>query len=123
MSGYIGDDVVASWLQSLAGQARYISLHFDYPTWADPSASEVFDPGYARQRISWESEGSRGIHNALALTFPAVSDMNVAALGMWTDAVGGTFVAWAEPLPGEIIYIDAVEALVIPALQIAVRIP
>lgn len=121
--GLIADDVATDLLNLLVGRARYASLHFDLPTQTDPSATELFDPGYARQRISWTFESTRAITTATALTFPAVDTTNIPAIGLWGDQVGGAFAGYSIPQPGQMIYVPSLSAVLLPAGELSIRIP
>lgn len=121
--GSIADDVLQQWLSMLAGQSRFASVHFAKPNWADPTASEVIDAGYTRQPVLLDVESERGIVLGAPLTFGPLAPLTVAAIGLWDDLQGGRMRAFCEAPPGNSLYLAKSGTVVVPAYELAIRLP
>lgn len=115
MQGAISDQKVSEWLANLAAEGQYVSLHFELPDWADPGASEVFDPGYARASVAWAFQSNRTIANVALLPFSVELSTSIAALGIRRSIAGQELLGYAVPPPDNPILVPQTGQLVIPA--------
>lgn len=121
--GSIADEVLEQWLQLLAGQCRFASVHYAKPTWSDPTASEVTDAGYTRQPVLLDIQSERGMVLGAPLTFGPLAPLTVAAIGLWTDLHGGLMKAFCEAPPGNSLYLAKTGTVVVPLGELAIRLP
>lgn len=97
LRGAIGDELAGQWLASLAAAAAYASLHVGIPDFADPPATEVFDPGYARQSVAWQFINGRAIATTTITQFNVSLSTTVLAIGFHRTLVTSQMLAYAEP--------------------------
>lgn len=121
-NGSISDNEVARWLNLFRGSAIWASAHTSVPSWSDPGASEVFDAGYARQRVYWSTPASREITTTTAISFAAVTAMSLEAVGYWTAQTGGTMLGYSTPDPDDVVVITGPQTITIPIGELSVRV-
>lgn len=78
-----------------ASNALFVSLHT-----ADPGATGANEvvggtPAYARKALTWTNGAADGTTTAATVTFD-VPATTVTYVGIWSDAVGGTFLDKAQ---------------------------
>lgn len=114
MQGAVSDQVISEWLSSLSASCQYISLHFELPDWADPSASEVFDAGYARSSVAWSAQSNRSIANIAPVLFNVELSTNIAALGFHRNITTPELICYAVPPADNPIIIPVTGQLILP---------
>jgi hypothetical protein len=100
MQGFLSDAVALDWVTDLVTRCRFASLHFELPSWTDPTASEISDAGYARQPCTWEIISNRTIGNLAVLSFTTSLSTAAVALGFHDELTASTMTCYSTTPAG-----------------------
>lgn len=79
-------------LNAIAAVADYVSLHTADPGTTGSSEVTGGSPAYARKPIAWNGASGGSIDDSTnGIEFDVPAGTTVTHVGLWSDAVGGTF--------------------------------
>lgn len=98
MASVIYDALAVPWLDYLVGTKCYASLHFEEPDPADPAASEITGPTYARAPLTWDfaKDTTRTVWNVQDLSWLNLDTVTIVGVGAWTEPTKGNFLVFAQ---------------------------
>lgn len=104
MASVIYDPLARPWLEYLIGIKCFASLHYEVPNPADPSASEIDGPTYARSPLTWDwaKDTSRTVWNVQDLSWLNLDEVTLVGIGAWSDPTRGDLLVFAQlddPVP------------------------
>ena len=104
MASTIYDPLAVPWLEHLIGIKCFASLHYEIPDPADPAASEITGPTYARSPLTWDwaKDTARTVWNTQDLSWVNLDAVTIVGVGAWSDPTKGELLVFAqldEPIP------------------------
>jgi len=105
MLGIATNETYNRFVELIKSQNCYMSLHFDYPSNVDPTATELTSGGYKRQQISW-STSTISLVNSNRITFSGLTSCTIKYVGIFDDLTGG-YLLFKLPLTDPIVIINS----------------
>jgi hypothetical protein len=97
----VSDYLAGRWLDILASESTWASLHVSDPRQGDPLASEVDGIGYSRVNVTWE-RGNRAVTNVNTLSWTNLPRVTLWAVGAFDHSVNGNLLfscLLSDPIP------------------------
>ncbi|CAB4194626.1 hypothetical protein UFOVP1264_81 [uncultured Caudovirales phage] len=106
MLGVATTEVIGRFLDLIKGQETYLSLHTDYPSAIDPTATEIssaVSSSYQRARVTW-SDATTALINYNDLNFNNIGSCTIKYIGIF-DAYQNGYLLFKIPLDDPIVII------------------
>jgi len=105
MLGIATNETFNRFINLIKSDTCYLSLHYDYPSNVDPTATEIISGGYKRQLITWSSSAT-SLVNSNTLTFTGLTSCTIKYVGVF-DALNKGYLLFKIPLDSPIVIINS----------------
>lgn len=105
MLGIATNETFNRFISLIKSNTCYLSLHYDYPSNVDPTATEILSGGYKRQLISWSSSAT-SLVNSNTIIFTGLTACTIKYVGVF-DSLNNGYLLFKIPLDNPIVIVNS----------------